>query len=282
VRLWCTVMSHVHSGGSHLLPGPITVALLLAGLVYLCGWLRLRTVSPTLVPAWRVACGLAGLVVIWVAVGSPLATLDHEWLTAHMVQHLLLMSVAPPLIWVGAFVIAVRHGLPQFAIAVVRSLCRWPTVRGIGGAIVHPAVCWCAAALTLTVWHVPAALTTAMHSNTWHLIQHASFLVSGLLFWWPVVRPWPNARTEPQWSMVLYLFLATLPCDVLAAFLVFSERLAYPIYLVGSGRTEASVLADQEFAGALMWTCVTMIYLVAGTMVSIRLLAWPRSLRTSY
>jgi len=129
---------------------------------------------------------------------------------------------------------------------------------------------------------VPAALTTAMHSNTWHFIQHASFLVSGLLFWWPVVQPWPSARTEPQWSMVLYLFLATLPCDVLAAFLVFSERLAYPIYLVGSGRPEASVLADQEFAGALMWTCVTIIYLVAGTMVSIRFLAWPRSLRTSY
>ena len=132
------------------------------------------------------------------------------------------------------------------------------------------------------VWHVPAVLTTAMHSNTWHLIQHASFLVSGLLFWWPVVQPWPSAHTEPQWSIVLYLFLATLPCDVLAAFLVFSERLVYPVYLVGSGRSEASVLADQVYAGALMWTCVTIIYLVAGTTISIRLLAWPRSLRTSY
>jgi len=155
-------------------------------------------------------------------------------------------------------------------------------VQRIGRAIAHPAFCWLAATVTLTLWHVPAALTAAMHSNTWHLVQHASFLASGLLFWWPVVQPWPSARTEAQWSMVLYLFLATLPCDVLAALLVFSERLAYPIYLVGSGRSEASVLADQEFAGALMWTCVTIIYLVAGTMVSLRLLAWPRSLRTSY
>jgi cytochrome c oxidase assembly factor CtaG len=233
-------------------------------------------------PTWRVACGLAGLVVIWVAVGSPLATLDHQWLTAHMVQHLLLMSVASPLIWLGEPVMAMRHGLPQFAITVIRSLCRLQIVQRIGCVIAHPAFCWCAAALTLTVWHVPAALTTAMHSKAWHLIQHASFLVSGLLFWWPVVQPWPSPRTEPQWSMVLYLFLATLPCDVLAALLVFSERLAYPIYLVGSGHSEASVLADQEFAGALMWTCVTIIYLVAGMMLSIRLLAWPRSLRTSY
>ena len=275
-------MPHVHPGGPHFFPGPITVALLVAGLVYLCGWLQLRTVSPTVVPAWRVACGLAGFLLIWVAVVSPLAILDHQWLTAHMVQHLLLMSVAAPLIWLSAPVIAMRHGLPQFAIAVVRSLCRLQIVQRIGRAIVRPAFCWCAAALTLTLWHVPAVLTTAMHSNAWHLIQHASFLVSGLLFWWPVVQPWPSARTEPQWSMVLYLFLATLPCDVLAALLVFSERLAYPIYLVGSGRSEASVLADQEFAGALMWTCVTIIYLVAGTMVSLRLLAWPRSLRTSY
>jgi putative membrane protein len=275
-------MPHVHPGGPHFFPGPITVALVLAGLVYLYGWLRLPTVSPTVMPAWRVACGVAGFLLIWVAVGSPLATLDHEWLTAHMVQHLLLMSVAPPLIWLGAPFMAMRHGLPHFALAVVGSLCRVQTVRRIGGAIAHPAFCWCAAALTLTVWHVPAALTTAMQSNTWHLIQHASFLVSGLLFWWPVVQPWSSAGTEPQWSIVLYLFLATLPCDVLAAFLVFSERLVYPIYLVGSGRSAASVLADQEYAGALMWTCVTIIYLVAGTVVSIRLLAWPRSLRTSY
>jgi putative membrane protein len=275
-------MQHVHPGGPHFFPGPITVALLVAGLVYLCGWLRLRTVSPTVVPAWRVTCGLSGLLSVWVAVGSPLAALDHEWLTAHMIQHLLLMSVAAPLIWLGTPILAMRHGLPRQVVSLVSSSCRLPVVQHIGGVIAHPAFCWCAAAVTLTVWHVPAALTTAMHSNTWHLIQHASFLVSGLLFWWPVVQPWPSARMEPQWSMVLYLFLATLPCDVLAAFLIFSERLAYPIYLVGSGRSEASVLADQEYAGALMWTCVTIIYLVAGTIVSIRLLAWPRSLRTSY
>jgi putative membrane protein len=251
-------MPHVHTGGPHLFPGPITVALLLAGLVYVCGWLRLRTVSPTVLPAWRVTCGLAGLLSIWIAVGSPLATLDHEWLTAHMIQHLLLMSVAAPLMLLGLPVVRIR------------------------GTIAHPVFCWLAAALTLTLWHVPAVLTTAMHSNTWHLIQHASFLAAGLLFWWPVVQRWPGATTEPQWSMVLYLFLATLPCDVLAAFLVFSERVAYPIYLATSGRSAASVLEDQQYAGALMWTCVTIVYVVVGVMLTMRLLAWPRSLRTSY
>ena len=180
------------------------------------------------VPAWRVVCSLSGLLLVWVAVGSPLAALDHEWLTAHMAQHVLLMSVAPPLIWLGVPVVSMQHELPGKLAAIV------------------PALCWLAAALTLTVWHVPAVLKRAMHSPAWHLVQPASFLVAGLLFWWPIVQRWPGAHAERQWSMVLYLFLATLPCDVLAGFLVFSERVAYPVYLVTSGRPAASVLADQQ------------------------------------
>lgn len=274
-------MPHVHPGEPHFFPGPITVVLLLAGLVYLCGWLRVRTVSPTVVPAWRVTSGLAGLLLAWVAVGSRLAALDHEWLTVHMIQHLLLMSVAAPLMLLGRPVVSALHGLPGPVVSVLRSWSRTPVAQRIGGAIAHPALCWCAAALTLTLWHVPAVLTTAMHSNTWHLIQHSSFLCSGLLFWWPVVQRWPGATTEPDWSMVLYLFLATLPCDVLSALLVFSERVAYPIYLTTSGRSAASVLEDQQYAGALMWTCVTLVYLVVGCLFSMRLLAWPSSLRAS-
>lgn len=130
--------------------------------------------------------------------------------------------------------------------------------------------------LTLAGWHVPAVLALGQQSSAWHLVQHASFLVTGLLFWWPVVQPWPSARSEPQWSMVPYLFLATLPCDVLSAFLVFSARVAYPIYLATSGRSEASVLDDQQCAGALMWTSVTIIYLAAAAMLSVRWLAVQR------
>jgi putative membrane protein len=266
-------MSHSHSGGLHFFPAPITVAVLVAGVVYLCGWLRLRAVSPTVVPAWRVTCGLSGLLSVWVAVGSPLAALDHQWLTIHMIQHLLLMTVAAPLILLGRPVVSALHALPGPVVSVLRSWSRTPVAQRIGETIAHPVVCWCAAALTLTLWHVPAALTTAMHSPTWHLIQHTSFLFSGLLFWWPVVQRWPGATTEPHWSMVLYLFLATLPCDVLSAFLVFSERVAYPIYLATSGRSVASVLEDQQYAGALMWTCVTLVYVAVGAIVSMRLLA---------
>jgi len=123
---------------------------------------------------------------------------------------------------------------------------------------------------------MPSSLFDAALDNDFiHLFEHALYLGSALLFWWPVVQPWPNASTWPRWSLVLYLFLATMPCDVLSAFLVFSDRVAYPVYLSGSTYDERAVLGDQQIAGALMWTCVTIVYLVAGTILTTRLLAAP-------
>src|SRR5207247_1816287 len=109
-------------------------------------------------------------------------------------------------------------------------------------------------------------------------VEYASFLGTGLLFWWPVVQPWPSVARWSGWSMILYLFLATLPCDILSAFLVFSERVAYPVYLSASRQSGLSVLADQQCAGALMWTCITIVYLVPAAILSTRLLA-PRNPR---
>jgi cytochrome c oxidase assembly factor CtaG len=80
----------------------------------------------------------------------------------------------------------------------------------------------------------------------------------------------------PQWSTLLYLFLATLPCDILSGFLVFSDRVAYPMYFSMPRHFGFSVLEDQQCAAALMWTCVTLVYLVLAAILSIRLLS-PRS-----
>ena len=139
-------------------------------------------------------------------------------LTAHMIQHLLLMTIAPPLIWLGEPLITARPA-------------RWPFPKRLGRLLGHPAFCWLAAAAALVVWHVPAIFRLGMQSSAWHFIEHASFLTTGLLFWWPVIQPWPSVARWPRWSMLLYLFLATLPCDVLSGLLVFSDRVAYPMYL---------------------------------------------------
>ncbi|HTA43729.1 MAG TPA: cytochrome c oxidase assembly protein [Bryobacteraceae bacterium] len=233
----------------------LTVVIVFAGAVYLRGWLHYSSI-----PEWRACSFFAGLVATWIAVVSPVASLDSHMLTAHMIQHLLLMSIAPPLIWLGEPLIAM--GPTQ-----------WALPNGLGRLLGNPAFCWLAAATALVAWHVPAIFRLGMQSSTWHFIEHASFLTTGLLFWWPVIQPWPSVPRWPRWSMLLYLFFATLPCDVLSGLLVFSDRVAYPMYLSMPRMGGLSPLEDQQCAAALMWTCVTVIFLVAGTILSMQLLS---------
>jgi putative membrane protein len=252
----------------------MTLVFVVLALGYMRGWLRSRARPAQAADAWRPVGFLLGLVLIWIAVASPFASADAHSLTAHMVQHLVLMSVAPPLIWLADPVRLLSFGLPsRLTELVVRPVARWRPIQRLGQLLGHPLVCWLAATTALVAWHVPALLMLSVHSSGWRAIAHASFLAGGLLFWWPVVRPWPSSSTEPSWSIVLYLFLATLPCDVLSGFLVFSERTAYPMHLSAAGPLSVSVLDDQQRAGALMWTAVTIIYLVAAVIVATRSLS---------
>ncbi len=255
------------------LPVPLTAATVVAVLVYLTGWRRLHSASVGVIATWRACCFLLGVFFVWVAVGSPLAAFDEQLLTVHMVQHLLLMTIAPALILLGAPVMPMLHGLPQhFVRSIAGPVFRWKPVRLLGRLVSHPAVCCIAAAAALVGWHIPAAFTLGLQSEGWHVVEHTCFLCAGFLFWWPVVQPWPSVPAWPRWSMLLYLFLATLPCDILSGFLVFSERVVYPVYCSAAHRFGMSVLEDQQCAGALMWTCVTIIYLVPAASLTTRLL----------
>ena len=213
------------------------------------------------IPTWRAGSFLVGMLLVWLALCSPLVLYEHELLTVHMIQHLLLMTVAPALILLGQPLLA--FGSPI----------HWPPVQRAGRLLSLPAVCWSVSALTLVGWHVPALFTMALHSQVLHAVEQLSFLCAGLLFWWPVVHPWPSASIEPPWSTIVYLFLATLPCDILSAFLVFSDRVVYPVYLSMPRHVGLSVLEDQQCAGALMWTCITVVYLVPAAILSTRLLS---------
>jgi cytochrome c oxidase assembly factor CtaG len=228
------------------------------------------------VPAWRAASFLVGLFLVWGALGSPLVAYQHELLTVHMIQHLLLMTIAPPLILLGEPQLAFWYALPQSGHAFISRWLDQPFVRRFARAALAPAVCWTIATVTLVAWHVPALFTLALHSAVWHFAEEASFFGAGLLFWWPVIRPWPSVAAVPQWSTLLYLFFATLPCDALSGFLVFSDRVAYPAYFSMPRHTGFSVLQDQQCAAALMWTGVTLVYLVPAAVLSTRLLS-PRS-----
>jgi len=253
--------------------GTTLVVLVLVSFIYLRGWRGVRGAWVSALPAWRAASFLFGMFLVWGALGSPLVAYDHELLTVHMIQHLLLMTVAPVLLLLGEPLLAFWHGLPRFGKVTLGPLLQRPVVQRFAWMLSRPALCWTVSALTLMGWHVPELFTMAMHSEAWHSVEQASFLVAGFLFWWPVVQPWPSVSTGPQWSTLLYLFLATLPCDILSGFLVFSERVAYPVYLSMPRHFGFSAMEDQQCAAALMWTLVTLIYLVPAAILSTRLLS---------
>jgi len=258
------------------LPVPITVSLVLVALVYLRGWFHLRRAFPDVIAGWRAAAFLCGLFSVWIAAGSPLAVFDEELLSVHMVQHLLLMTVGPPLILLGAPRLQLLHGLPQICIrGVLGPFLRSPLVQRLGSVLTAPVFCWLAAAAVLIGWHLPAAYKLGLESPLWHELEHGSFFAAGLLFWWPVIPPWPSAAPRAQLSIVLYLFLATLPCDALSAFLVFCDRVVYKSYLDMPRHFSISPLQDQQCAGALMWICVTFAYLIPAVFLTTTLLSTP-------
>jgi cytochrome c oxidase assembly factor CtaG len=196
------------------------------------------------------------------------------------VQHLLLMSIAPPLILLGAPQLPLLHGLPRsFACGVVSPILRSSPVKRAGHLIAYPAFCWLTAALALIGWHVPAVFQLALRWNWLHEIEHACFLGAGLLFWWPVIQPWPSVARWQRWSIPLYLFCATLPCDALSAFLAFCDRVVYSSYLSAPRVFDWSPLEDQQFAAALMWVSVTIILVVPAVIITMQILA-PDEART--
>jgi len=262
-------MPHLHHGAAESF-GPVLIIAMLVftALVYLRGWLSPRSNSVGDIPAWRACSFLVSLFLIWLAVASPLSALDHQSLTVHMLKHLLLMTVAPPLIWLSEPVRAWSQGLPASFVRIFQR----PLMRELGDFLARPQLCWLAAAAALILWHIPPIFALGMRSVGWHFVEESSFLATGLLFWWPVIQPWPSV-SQPDLSMILYLFFATIPCDILSGFLVFCDRVIYPGYLSSPHLFGFTALGDQQCAAALMWTCVTIVYLIAGVILATRLLS---------
>jgi putative membrane protein len=136
------------------------------------------------------------------------------------------------------------------------------------------AFCWLAGSLTVIFWHVPAVLALTLRSNFWHAIGQITFLIAGFIFWTPALT---NTRRGSGWSVPIYLFLATLPCDALSAYLVFCGHIVYPLYGSGGQMFRLSPLEDQALAGALMWVVVTFAYLIPALFLSARLLSGERT-----
>jgi cytochrome c oxidase assembly factor CtaG len=256
-------------------PGLVTVLLLLAAL-YARGWQVLRRQMPERFPVWRLACFLGGLVTVYLAIASPIDAFASLLLQVHMLQHLLLMMIAAPLLLLGAPAIALLRGLPpRFAKSALGPFLAWPALQRFAAGLLHPVTCWSTFVAATWLWHLPALYQLALRSPGWHAAEHATFLVTALLFWWPVVQPWPSRPRWPRWTIPVYLLLADVQNTIFSALLAFSEHLFYPVYASVPRLGGISPLDDQVVAGAIMWVPGSVVFLVPTVLITARLLSPP-------
>lgn len=235
--------------------------------VYVRGWRWLRRRDPLRWHPTKLAAFLGGLAAIYLALASPLETFASLVLPAHMAQHLLLMMVAPPLLWLGAPMMPLLRGLPREIRAVwISPLLRSKLLRTLAATLTHPVVALLLFAGTTWLWHWPEMYELALASPSWHYLQHACFLAAGLLFWYPIVRPYPAKPRWPKWFLAPYLILADVQNTILSALLTFSDRVLYPHYETMPRIGGGSVIDDQAAAGVMMW--------VPGSLAFLLPLAW--------
>jgi cytochrome c oxidase assembly factor CtaG len=195
-----------------------------------------------------------------------------------MAQHFVLMSIAPPLMVLGAPVVPMLRGLPRVVIRILKPLFRTQVIHGIGGFLTQPKVAWIAMNAAYLIWHIPKAYEFALASENWHNLEHACFFFTSLMFWWPVIAPWPYRQRGSRWLMLPYLVLADLVNTGLSAFLCFSGRLLYPSYAAVPRLFGLSALNDQAAAGAFMWVMGSTVFLIPAMGITVQLLS-PRRVR---
>jgi putative membrane protein len=255
------------------IPWVVTTGLALTALIYIRGFVRIRRTRPSQFPAWRLAAFLGGSAALFVAVASPLDTFSESLLFMHMAQHYALMSVAPPLIVLGAPVVPVLRGLPRFVIRLLRPLFVSRFLHAAGRFLTRPRVAWLAMNAAYVGWHIPRAYEFALSSENWHNFEHACFFFTNLMFWWPIVQPWPARPLQSRWVLIPYLLLADIVNTAVSAFLCFAGRLLYARYDFMPRPFGLSALNDQVAAGAFMWVCGSVVYLVPAVAIVARLLS---------
>jgi putative membrane protein len=259
-------------------PLPLVIVLSITLLVYLRGWSAANRTRPHELPPWRASAFIAGIVSLWIALASPIDALDDYLLAAHMIQHFILMSIAPPLIVLGAPTVPLLRGVPRSLRFLLRPFFRARWLRRVGRFFLHPVVAWLLMNIAYLGWHVPAAFELTFTSGLIHQAEHACFFLTSVGFWWVVLAPWPGRRLWPHWTVIPYLLCADLLNTMLSATLAFSGRVLYSPYVNAVRISSLTPLQDQIAAGAEMWVLNSLVFLVPAVVFTVRMLS-PKSLR---
>ena len=257
------------------LPIGLTISLLVAALLYVRGWIALRRTRREQFTVERLVSFVGGLALFWIVVGSPMDGFADALLTAHMIEHLLLMSAIPMLMLYGLPVVPLLRGLPGPVLKwVVGPVVRVRAVRRLAEWMVMPAAAWLAMNVAYLAWHVPAAYNYALENERVHDLEHLCFLFTSLLFWWYIMRPWPAKARPDDWGMLVYLALGDVVMTMLSAFLAFCERPVYSYYVQHPNPFGISVLDDQVLGAVVMWVIGSFFYLVPAMIITFRLTGW--------
>ena len=212
------------------------------------------------VPRYRVVAWYLGLFVLLIALASPIATYDTTLFTAHMVQHLLMVMVAAPLLAIGApITLLLRVASPETRQRFVLPVLHSRVVK----ILAFPVIAWILFAAVMWASHFSSLFDAALDNEFIHLAEHALFLGSALLFWWPVVGADPSPWRLPHPARVAYLFLGMPQSSFLGLAIFSAPEPLYPHYVTLARTWGPTPLADQQLAGGIMWAGGDAAFLVA-------------------
>ena len=234
-------------------PSVITGLVVLTGAYLLgVGPLRRRFGLAQHVGYGQVSFFLTGVLVICIALLSPLHELGDEFLlSAHMAQHLLLTLVVPPLLLLGT-----PHWL-------LRPLLSPPRAMKVARFLTSPVIAFIVFNAVLVVWHVPALYDQALREQGVHILEHLMFIVAGVIMWWPILSPLPEIPRSSYLVLMGYLFLQPTVPSILGAFITFSDSVLYSWYETAPRVWDISAHTDQQIGGLIMWLPGGLVFLLA-------------------
>ncbi len=184
----------------------------------------------------------AGLFALFASLNGPLHDLSDSFLfSAHMVQHLLLMLLVPPLLLAG---------VPGW---MLRPLIRPRVVRKLAEFALKPAMCFTIFNLVMVIWHLPFFYNAAMANHNIHIAEHLMFLAAAVVMWWPFMSPLPELPRLAYPAQMLYCFLMTLPMSVIAVYITLADHVLYPAYAAAPRVWGLTPMMDQQAGGLIMW-----------------------------
>jgi putative membrane protein len=243
----------------NLEPSILIGTALITGLyLYAIGPLRKRQFPNEQIMTGQTIAFLSGVLIMFLALVSPLDELGDSYLfSAHMVQHLCLTILGPPLLLLGTPEWMVKPVLQNKVIFKVAKVLTYPVVA----FVLYNADFW--------LWHAPPLYNATLENQTIHILEHLTFIVFGLLYWWPIFSPSKDLPRLTFGGQIFYLFVSGMPSVLLGAGLTFSPPLYAP-YIAAPRIWGISAATDQQLGGLIMWVPVSIFYIVIMSVLFIR------------